>query len=201
MGLVVYSSLNHRACTNAAKLDGQIPPDWLLHKINPMPSVSLDVGCDAEYINLVILSSISMTILAIFVIAWLVRIIVRTSINFQSHINVVLHNSDDCVHLPLRRLNKCPISYTLKFDGPTDFTLEGVLGRTLSIIWKNMHLHDKYSREIIQFLKRINVPLIQLTKLRHLLNVGHKIDIVFQHNMFNFFPIRDNCTCEVIEDI
>ena len=60
-----------------------------------------------------------------------------------------------------------------------------------------MHLHDKYSREIIQFPKRINVPLIQLTKIRHLLNVGHKVDIVFQH-MFNFYPIRDNCTCEVI---
>ena len=118
----MYSSLNHRASTNAANLDGQNPPDWLLHKINPTPSVTLDVGCDAEYINLVILLSIPMTILAIFVMAWLVRIIVRTSINFQFHIVVVLHNSDDCVHLPLRRLNKCPISYTLKFDEPTDFT-------------------------------------------------------------------------------
>ena len=64
------------------------------------------------------------------------------SINFQSHIVIVLHNNDDCVHLPLRRSNKCPILYTLKFDEPTDFTLEGFRGRTLCINWKNMHLHN-----------------------------------------------------------
>ena len=52
----MYSPLNHRASTNAAKLDGQIPPNWPLHKINPEQSVTLDVGCDAEYINLVILA-------------------------------------------------------------------------------------------------------------------------------------------------
>ena len=163
--------------------------------------MTFDVDCDAENINLVSLSSIPMRILAIFVVAWFTRMIVRTSINFQSHIVVVLHNNDDCVHLPLWRLNKYHISYTLKFDEPTDSTLEGFLGRTLCINWKNMHLPDKYSREIIHFPKCIDVPLIHLTKLCHLLNVGHKKDIVFQHSMFYFYPIRNNCTCEVIEEI
>ena len=73
----------------------------------------------------------------------------------------VLFNDENWVHIPIRTLNKCPITYGLKFYEAPGLKIDGIFKDTLMINLFNMHLHDKSSQEIIVFPKKARVSIFQ----------------------------------------
>ena len=184
--------------TEALEYNGLTPPTWLLNKLNPsQPTTETPIGvCDTHFIQNIMLFSIHLCIIVIFLVVWAIKIMFKVYLKYDSHIFLILYNEDNCIHLPLRKLQKCPLSYTLKIDQPGVSECCGLFKPVIRLIWNNTHLHDTFSQEILVFPKVIRIPWTQRSTVADILKTPYKIDIVFQHKCYNYYPIPETAQCD-----
>ena len=191
-GVVLYSTVNQVPTVDAL---GQTPPDWLIKQLETSKPYQTNNGCNTEIIHNTILVAIPLCVIAIFLVIWLIKLIITTYVKLDSHIFLVLFNDENCVHIPIRKLYKCPITYGLKFYEAPGLKINGIFKDTLMITWFNTHLHDKSSQEIIAFPNKARVSIFQRHALLKLLKSSYSVEILFQHKAYNYYPIREDCDC------
>ena len=202
--LVAYTAVQQIASTDSLEYSGLTPPAWLLNKVFPTPPAGDQLTtspCDTQFIQNLVLLSIPLGILVIFLFTWTIKIWFKVHLQYDSHIFLVIYNDNNCIHLPLRKLQKCPLSYVLHLDQPETSGCNGLFKPMVRMIWKNTHLHDKFSQETLVFPQYIRVPLAQRLTVASVLRSPHKIEVVFQHKRYNYYPIPETARCDFTNEI
>ena len=161
--LLMYSAVQlDRA--EGSELIGLTPPPWLQNKMLPdkdTPGLLLTASCDPHYIQNLMMATVPVGIITMFLLAWLIRLITKMYVRFDSHIVLVLSNDHDCVHLPIKELSECPTAYRLSDKDPHILRLNGLLRNVLYVNWRNTHLHNISTNEIKTFSSSLQVPYLK----------------------------------------
>ena len=195
--LLMYSAVQlDRA--EGSELIGLTPPPWLQSKMLPdkdTPGPLSTASCDPHYIQNLMMATVPVGIITMFLLAWLIRLITKMYVRFDSHIVLVLSNDHDCVHLPIKELSECPTAYRLSDKDPHILRLNGLLRNVLYVNWRNTHLHNISTNEIKTFPSSLQVPLFQRLALSKMLSRPYNQEILIQHKLYNYYPMRDECEC------
>ena len=141
------------------------------------------------------MATVPVGIITMFLLAWLIRLITKMYVRFDSHIVLVLSNDHDCVHLPIKELSECPTAYRLSDKDPHILRLNGLLRNVLYVNWRNTYLHNISTNEIKTFPSSLQVPLFQRLALSKMLPRPYNQEILIQHKLYNYYPMRDECEC------